>query len=132
MVKVLFDHNMPPAMARSLHKLIERDGHEAWPLRDKFDQRIGDIDYFTQLGNDADWVVISKDRQNHKRTAERNAIMSSNVLAFYLSPATMKQSMYEQAATIAWHWEKIVVQRKTLRNGMFELPVNKGSKFKAL
>lgn len=50
MVEVLFDHNMPPVIARSLDELIRPDGHEAWPLRKNFDPKISDVDYFTTLG----------------------------------------------------------------------------------
>jgi hypothetical protein len=46
MVKVLFDHNMLPAIARGLHEVVKKEGHEAWPLKDKFDPKIDDISYF--------------------------------------------------------------------------------------
>jgi len=62
MVKILFDHNMPPRIARALHELIKDDGHEAHALRDKFDIKIPDTDYFNELNRD--WIVLSKDLQN--------------------------------------------------------------------
>lgn len=130
MVKVLFDHNMPPAIARALHEIIQVDGHSSFALRDKFSPRITDIDYFTELGNDGNWIVISKDTNNAKRRAERDAIMRSGVLAFYLRPSVQKQRMHEQAATIIWHWENILQQRNSQERGMFELPVGKGTKRK--
>ncbi len=132
MVKVLFDHNMPPAIARSLHELIKSDGHEALPLRDKFPIGISDINYFSQLGKENDWIVISKDTNNAKRPPERAAILASGVLAFYLSPAVQKQKINEQAATILWQWDKIVVQRNNNASGLFQLPVGKNSKFRSL
>jgi PIN like domain len=132
MVKVLFDHNMPPVIARALHILISPQGHEAYALRDKFDKRIEDIDYFTALGKDDGWVVISKDVANAKRAPERAAILRSGVLAFYLAPSVQRIRVTEQAATILWQWEKIVAQRATNRNGLFLIPINKGSKFESL
>lgn len=131
MVKALFDHNMPPAIARCLNVLVSPE-HEAWPLRDKFDVAISDIDYFTQLGREGNWVVISKDVANAKRGPERSAILRSGVVAFYLAPSVQKLRLNEQAATILWHWDKIVAQRETNANGMFILPLNKGSKFRSL
>ncbi|MHA6265332.1 PIN-like domain-containing protein [Aliiroseovarius sp. CAU 1755] len=132
MVKVLFDHNMPPAVARALNELIKGDNHQALPLRDKFEISIPDVDYFNALGKEDDWVVISKDLKNGKSKAERSAITKNGILVFYLSPATQKQNIMQQAATIFWHWDKIVLQRKIATSGMFLLPVNKGSKFRSL
>ena len=132
MVKVLFDHNMPPAIARAVHEIIKQDGHEAYALQDRFARNIADIDYFTELGRDGDWLVISKDTANAKKRAEREAIMRSGVLAFYLRPSVQKQPLAQQAATILWHWDKILQQRRLNERGLFELPINKGSKFRAL
>ncbi len=132
MVKVLFDHNMPPVIARSLHILVSSEGHEAHALRDKFDPHIDDVTYFTELGKDEGWVVISKDVANAKRAPERSAILRSGVLSFYLAPAVQRLKVNEQAATILWQWDKIAAQRAALRNGLFLIPINKGSKFETL
>lgn len=132
MVKVLFDHNMPPVIARSLSILVQPNGHEAWSLRDKFPQNIADVDYFSELGKEGGWVVISKDLANAKRSPERTAILNSGVVAFYLAKSVQNQKITEQAATILWQWDKIVTQRQNNKNGLFLLPVNKGSRFTSL
>ncbi|WP_157888258.1 hypothetical protein [Neptunicoccus sediminis] len=132
MVNVLFDHNMPPVIPRALDLLVRPFGHQAIPLRDKFPVDIEDIDYFTALGKERDWVVISKDVANAKRKPEREAIIRSGVLTFYLSPKVGKQSITQQAATILWQWDKICDQRARLANGLFLLPEGKGSKFRTL
>lgn len=129
MVKVLFDHNMPPCIARALHELIRIDGHESFALRDKFQTNISDIDYFKELGRD--WIIISKDLQNSRKKAERAAILRNNIVAFYLSPTLQKKKVGEQAAAIMWHWDKMLSQRSSLKNGLFQLPENK-SRFKSL
>ena len=132
MVKVLFDHNMPPAIARALNEVISLDGHAAYALRDKFPVNITDIQYFGQLGSEADWIVISKDLANARRGPERQAILKSGVLAFYLAKSVQKQSITEQSATILWQWDRLVQQRRNNANGLFQLPIGKGSKFTAL
>lgn len=132
MVRVLFDHNMPPSISRALHEIIKLDGHSAYAFREKFPIDTPDVDYFTELGENGDWIVISKDTANAKKRAEREAIMKSGVLAFYLRPAVQKQPIHQQAATIVWQWDKILQQRHLNERGLFELPVNKGSKFRAL
>ncbi len=129
MAKVILDHNMPPSIARALHEIIKSDGHEAYPLKDLFEVSISDIDYFNQLGRD--WIVVSKDLQNSKKKAERAAILRNNVVAFYLSPALQKKKVGEQAAAILWHWDKMLIQRSSLQNGLFQLPENK-SQFRSL
>lgn len=130
MVKALFDHNMPPAIARSLHEIVRLDGHEANAVRDLFPVNISDKDLFKNLG--PEWVLISKDRSQAKRKPERLGIIKSNIVAFYLSKSVEQQRINEQAATILWQWDKMVLQRKNNRNGLFLLPVNKGTQFSTL
>lgn len=132
MVKVLFDHNMPPSIARALHCIVSIDGHEAYALRDKYDKKIKDIELYTQLGKEKDWVVISKDVSQAKRPPERAAILRSGVVAIFLAPTVEKLAPHQQAATILWHWDAIVRQRTSQQNGLFLLPINKGSKFRSL
>lgn len=132
MVKVLFDHNMPPVIARALHVLVKDDGHESYALRERFPIDIKDVDLFEALGKEQNWVFISKDVANASRKPERAALLRSGVLGIYLAPAVQKSRVNEQAATIIWQWDRIVSQRLNNANGLFLLPVNKGSKFRAL
>ncbi|MCF2905701.1 hypothetical protein L0666_11945 [Octadecabacter sp. CECT 8868] len=120
---------MPPAIARALNEVIARSGHEAFALKDKFPVNIGDVEYFSELAKEEDWVVISKDLRNAKRPPEKAAILRSGVVAFYLAKTVQKQKINEQAATILWQWDKIVLQRQNNANGMFILPIGKGTKF---
>lgn len=129
MVRVIFDHNMPPRIARALHELVKDDGHEVHALKDIFPIDISDIEYFYKLG--PDWIVISKDLHNSRKKAERAAILKNKVVAFYLSPSLQKKRVGEQAAAIMWHWDKILNQRLSVENGLFQLPENK-SRFRSL
>jgi hypothetical protein len=131
-VKVLFDHNMPPALARALHHIIGIGGHEAWALRDKFETNITDVDLYERLGKEKGWVVISKDVAQAKRLPERAAILKFGVVAIFLAPSVEKQPPHQQAATILWHWDAIVQQRNSQANGLFLLPINKGARFRSL
>ena len=132
MVKVLFDNNMPPQIARALHEIVSIDGHESWALRDKFDPKIFDIDLYERLGTEKGWVVISKDGKQARRQPERTAILRYGVVAIYLSPSVEAQSIHQQAATIFWHWDAIVRLRELHLNGLFLLPINKQSRFRSL
>ena len=132
MAKVLFDHNMPPAIARALNELICLDGHSAFALKDRFPRNIGDIEYFAELAKENDWIVISKDLANAKRKPEKAAILKSGVVAFYLAKSVQKQKINEQAATILWQWDKILQQRQNNAFGLFELPIGKRTGFRPL
>ncbi len=131
MVKVLFDHNMPPSIARALHELIKVDGHESYALRDIFKVNIGDTEYFTRLGSNGEWIVVSKDTTNAKRKAEKAAILNNKILAFYLSSSLQKRRVNEQAAVILWQWDKMLLQRQLVDRGLFMLPENR-SKFRPI
>lgn len=132
MIQVLFDHNMPPMLARCLNAAISPDGHKAFALREKFPVNIPDVDLYTALGREQNWITISKDTMNAKRPPERAAILRSGVLAFYLAPVIQRKPPIQQAALILWHWERMVQQRNNNRSGLFVIPENKGSKFKPL
>lgn len=132
MVRALFDHNMPPVIARALHVLVSVDGHESFALRDKFDHRIKDVALYEELGREKNWIVFSKDIAQAKRKPERAAILRGGILVFYLAPSVEKLPPNQQAATILWHWEAIVAQRKNNENGLFLLPLNKGAKFRSI
>lgn len=131
-MKALLDHNMPPRLARGLHAIVSADGHEVFALRDRFDVQVTDAEYFTRLGKEPGWIVISKDTANARKPVERLAILRSGVLAFYLAPAVQRLPISQQAATLLWQWNKLVSQRETTENGLFQLPLNKGSRFRSL
>jgi len=76
--------------------------------------------------------LISKDRRQAKREAERQSILAHKIVAFYLAPKVEKMRVNEQAAIILWHLDRIIEQRKLNENGLFVLPENKRSKFRAL
>lgn len=126
MVKVLFDHNMPPSIARGLNEIVKGDGHSAVALRDKFQTSISDVQYFDILGSERGWIVISKDLQNSRKKAERAAILRNSLVAFYLSNGLQKKKINEQAAAILWHWDKMLTQAGIVDRGLFQIPQNKG------
>jgi hypothetical protein len=123
---------MPPLIARALHEIVSVDGHEAHALRDIFPMNISDIELYKTLRKSGKWVVISKDVAQAKRAPERAAILRSGVVTIFLAPSVEKLPINQQAATILWQWDAIVRQRSTQENGLFLLPINKGSKFRSI
>ncbi len=126
MVKVLLDHNLPPALARSLNEIVSIEGHEARALRDLFEVNVSDVEYFNRLGARGSWIVISKDLKNSRKRAERAAILNNKIVAFYLSSSLQKKHITMQAAAILWHWPAMLQTKNLFEKGLFRLPENKG------
>ena len=84
-MKVMFDHNLSPKLARALQEFFKGD-HIIQTVRDRFPTSIKDIELFKQLSVDGHWVFISGDRRITKLHAERDAFRSSKLIGFFLSP----------------------------------------------
>ncbi len=135
MAKILFDHNSPPRLARALNTLIESDGHSAIALKDKFSPDIQDVEFFPVLGNEGNWIVITKDKsqtsKRGKKQAEREAILRTQIPTFYMSPSLGRMYITRQAAVILWQFPNILKKSEDSSHFLWELPVrDKGTSFK--
>ena len=61
-MKLLFDHNLSPKVARAINELVRDDLSQAVPLRAKFPLDAVDTFWIEQLGKEGGWSVISGDR----------------------------------------------------------------------
>jgi hypothetical protein len=122
-VKVFFDHNMSPAMARALAELFRKQ-HEIAFLAEKFARDISDIDWISELSRDGQWVVISGDRRITRNRAEYHAFRHSNLIGFFLSEGLYKAPVIKQMERILALWPSIETVCETVQGGaMFELPI---------
>jgi hypothetical protein len=122
-VKVFFDHNMSPAMARALHELFKGE-HEVTTLADRFRRDASDIEWITALSREGHWVVISGDRRITRNHAEYHAFRNSNLIGFFLSRGLCKAKVAKQMERILALWETIENVTKTVEGGaLFELPM---------
>lgn len=97
----LFDHNLPPKLARAIDQLLQPD-HRAFPIRDKFDPATADVDWLAALGEDGQrWAVVSADLRIRKNKAEREAFRRAGLIGFFLTPALKKAPLFDQAGRIA-------------------------------
>jgi hypothetical protein len=125
-LKVLFDHNISPKIARALAELF-RDLHEVVALKDKFPANISDIDWIRALNKEVGWVIVSGDRRISRNKTEYNAFRSSNLVGFFLSKGLQKASPIKQMERILAQWESVEKQVALVKGGgMFELQM-KGS-----
>ncbi|WP_424140345.1 hypothetical protein [Roseomonas chloroacetimidivorans] len=68
-MKVFFDHNLSPALARAFRELFKPE-HEVVALRERFPVDISDVEWSTALSREGQWVVISGDRRITRNRAE--------------------------------------------------------------
>jgi hypothetical protein len=122
-VKVFFDHNLAPALARALSELF-RPEHEVRALRDKFRHDVPDLEWITELSREGRWVVISGDRRITRNRAEQAAFRSSRLIGMFLAPALCKAPVAKQAERLLALWPSIEILAGNVAGGaMFELPM---------
>lgn len=120
-MKVLFDNNLTPKMARALAELFKGE-HSIFALRDRFPANPSDLEWIQELGKDDRWVVISGDRRITKNRAEYQAFRSSKLIGFFLSRGLYKSKVTKQLERILAQWESIEKQHQSVRGGaVFEL-----------
>ncbi|MFJ6321976.1 DUF5615 family PIN-like protein [Rhizobium sp. P44RR-XXIV] len=130
-MKVLFDHNLSPRLARSLQALMG-DDHEIVALRDKFPPNIKDVDLIAELSKQGGWIFISGDRRITRNRAEKAAFQSSKLVGMFLSQGLYKSSVLKQAERLIALWPAIGTVAGNVSGGaMFELPM-KSSKLSPL
>jgi hypothetical protein len=88
-VKVLFDHNLSPRLARALQAFFDGQ-HEISALHDKFSPSTTDIALFEELSREGVWIFISGDRRIFRNKAERTAFRESRLIGMFLCPALYK------------------------------------------
>ena len=71
-MRVFFDHNLSPTLARAIHELFAPE-HEARAFREKFRPDISDIEWITELSKEGRWIVLSGDRRITRNKAEQAA-----------------------------------------------------------
>jgi hypothetical protein len=122
-VKVFFDHNMSPAMARAFRELFRKE-HEIKFLAEKFDPSTPDVEWITALSQEGQWVVISGDRRITRNRAEYLTFRNSNLIGLFLSSGLCKAPVIKQMERILALWPKIELVPQTVQGGaMYELPM---------
>jgi hypothetical protein len=120
-VKVLFDNNLSPKMARAFAELFKGE-HEIVALRDKFSMNATDLEWIEALSSEDRWVVISGDRRITKNKTEYNAFRASRLIGFFLNKGLYKSRVTKQAERILAQWESIERQFQSVQGGaVFEL-----------
>jgi len=127
-VKLLVDHNLSPAIPRSLQHLYT--DHTFVALRDQFPQDISDVGWMQELDREGGWAVLTRDLRIQFRPHERLALDRSKIVFFILAGAWRKYSVPETAARLIRLVPLMAKQVDIADRGRFDLPINAGSKLR--
>lgn len=123
-MKVIFDENLPPTLARALNALFAGE-HEIAHMRDKFGPSVADIDWISRLSSEAQWVIISGDARITRNRAERAAFRNSRLVGFFFAPALNRSKVTKQMQRLLALWDDIENIAKLVAGGaMYELPIS--------
>ena len=130
-MKVFFDHNLSPGIARALDALF-MGAHEVVALKDKFSQDITDEAWIRALNKEGKWTIISGDRRITRNKAERSVFTSSKLIGFFLSSTLKDAKVTIQMQRILAVWDEIQMLSECMNGGaLFEIP-RKSSKIKQI
>jgi len=122
-VRFLLDNNLPPAFARALHALTEKElpGHDVQALRDRFKANTEDPEWIEMLSAEGDWVVVTQDKLN--KGLEREALRRAGLIVFLLDKSWASQKYWEKATQLIRWWPRIVEWSGGMRGGAaFRVP----------
>ena len=112
-MKVMFDENVAPRVARALRELFPDD--EVVHKRERFGPRTDDTDWIAELGRERDWSVISGDRRITRNKAEQAAWLATDLMGFFFEKNLHGAAPPAQAARLIRYWPTIVAQSRTVR-----------------
>jgi PIN like domain len=127
-VKLFADHNLSPAIARSLQHLFPE--HSFAALCYRFPVNISDTDWMAKLDQEGGWAVLTKDIRIQHRPHERLALDRSKIVFFFLDGAWRKYAVPETAARLIRLVPLMSKQVEIAERGRFDLPINAGSKLR--
>lgn len=127
-MKLLVDHNLSPAIPRSLQHLFPT--HKFVALSEKFPANTSDIDWMAELDRDGGWAVLTLDVRIQFRPHERLALDRSKIVFFFLAGAWRKYAVPETAARLIRLVPLMAKQVDIADRGRFELPIHAGSKLR--
>ena len=78
-MKVFFDHNISPRLARALRELYG-DAHQISILSERFSRTVDDTVWIGALSREGRWIIISGDRRITRNRAEYAAFRNSRLV----------------------------------------------------
>lgn len=132
-MKLLFDNNLSPRVARAINELLIGEGGAAVALRDKFEASMPDVEWIAALGVEGGWSVVSGDHRITKNHAERAAWMQTSLVGFFLERALLQLDPIQQTSRLLL-WLPVLERQLGLIKGpaLFALPLRSTSKLRQI
>lgn len=132
-MKLLFDNNLSPRVARAINELIRGSGDEAAALRDKYAAATPDTEWIAALAAEGGWSVVSGDLRIARNRAERAAWMQTSLVGFFLEPALLRLDPVHQTSRLLL-WLPVLERQISLITGpaLFALPLRSTSKLRQI
>lgn len=133
-MRILFDNNISPKVARSINELKKSSqGDFAVALRDKFSPSTPDIQWIAALGAEKGWCVVSADLRIARNRAEIAAWRQTDLVGFFMKPALASLEPVSQTARLLF-WLPILENQMRIISGpaLFELPLKASSGLRQL
>lgn len=122
-MKVFFDENLSPALAKAMCALFAGE-HEVIHIRERFGPSVTDREWIEDMSVDGRWIVISGDRRISKSRATQSAFRSSRLIGFFLAPALNAARVTIQMQRLLALWDDIEAISKSVAGGaMYEAPI---------
>jgi hypothetical protein len=123
-VRVIFDENLSPALAKALNALFAGE-HEVVHMRDKFGPSVKDAEWISRISAEGRWVVISGDAKIAKRRSEQLAFRNSRLIGFFLAPALNGAKITRQMQRLLALWDDIEnIAGRMAGGAMHEVPIS--------
>lgn len=132
-MKLLFDNNISPRVARAINELVSAEGDTACALRDKYDAATPDLEWIMGLAGEGGWSVVSGDHRISRNKVERAAWLQTELVGFFLEPSLAQLDPVQQTARILLWLPNVRRQLALIRGpALFALPLKATSKLRQL
>lgn len=133
MRRILFDANLPHALARGIHQLTEGRGIGADCIRDIYKTtQIADAKWIAEISKNDIVGVITQDYFD-KTPQEIAAYQNASVPFFYLAKAYNNFDLWKKCSLLLIKWPVICQQIEIVKGyAEFEIPADRGQQIKTL
>ena len=128
-MKVMFDENIAPRVARAPRELFSND--EVVHKRERFGPKTEDTEWIALLGRERGWCVVSGDRNITRNKAEQAAWRRTDLVGFFFEASLAKASPPDQTARLIRYWPTLVLQSQTITGpAMFSLTLSRSPRLR--
>ena len=121
-MKFLFDHNLPPSLARALNLLCKEE-HEVLALVDRFPNNITDTELIKELSGWADFRLITADNNISRVPVEQIAWQKSGLTIIFLTKSWNNLKYWVKCWKLVKRWPDILDEISQAPNNKgFRLP----------